>query len=305
MLAQWQLQWQVSAGRLSELLIPAAYALAVLLSALVLADARRRRLGASASAAWTLSTLLLPHVALPLYLIARIYTRPRTGDPAGAVAEADYRTPSDERGAEEARTAMPAGDFEGAGAEARGAGAAEGAVSEAEAGTSGAVAGPAAGGGVARALRRHAPPLFYAATLLACGAVYFYLDHASVDARLARAEHAKLEGRTARAAEEYRGALARREDAHVRKLLGLELSKMGRWGEALEELRAAERGGAPDDALDLYLASALDSLGRREEASRHYESYLAGAACAPPLPAPACDGARRRLNEVGQGDGGS
>ena len=67
--------WQISAGFLAELARPALYASAALASACVLADSRRR-FRPRAVALWTAFTLFLPHVTLPLYLIARAYARP-------------------------------------------------------------------------------------------------------------------------------------------------------------------------------------------------------------------------------------
>jgi tetratricopeptide (TPR) repeat protein len=68
-------RWLISFGQLFELLRPAAYALAALVSAGVLADALRRRLHPVAAAAWTLAALALPAVTLPLYLLARLFSK--------------------------------------------------------------------------------------------------------------------------------------------------------------------------------------------------------------------------------------
>jgi tetratricopeptide (TPR) repeat protein len=67
--------WQISAGELFELLRPAAWALSTLLSACVLADTQRRRLPLYAMAAWTVCTLLIPLIVLPIYLIVRFASR--------------------------------------------------------------------------------------------------------------------------------------------------------------------------------------------------------------------------------------
>lgn len=70
--------WQISAASLFEALRPAGFVLAALLSAWVLADARRRGLNVSTIALCALAVFLLPHVALPLYLAALIlFPRPR------------------------------------------------------------------------------------------------------------------------------------------------------------------------------------------------------------------------------------
>jgi len=89
-------------------------------------------------------------------------------------------------------------------------------------------------------------PLAYALVLVAAGAFFFARDYRSFEARLARARSANLRGRHASAVEEYRAALRLREDAHTRKLLGLELLEAGRRDEASVELRAAARAGEPD-----------------------------------------------------------
>ena len=97
-----------------------------------------------------------------------------------------------------------------------------------------------------RRLKRPALPLAYGALLLAVGGLLFMRDYRSFDARLARARSAKHHGRPERAIEEYRAALRLREDAHTRKLLGMELWAVGRRKEGLAELREAARGGEPD-----------------------------------------------------------
>ncbi|HEX8097234.1 MAG TPA: hypothetical protein VF507_04330 [Pyrinomonadaceae bacterium] len=76
----WLERMAISAGQLFELLRPAAWAVSVLLSAWVLANARRRNLAAHRVAALTLGTLLLPLVVFPLYLAWHIITRARGED---------------------------------------------------------------------------------------------------------------------------------------------------------------------------------------------------------------------------------
>lgn len=241
----WQLDRQLSVGRLAEFLPPAAYALSAVASALVLADARRRSLGPFAAAAWAVFSFLFPHVAVPLYLLSRLYSRR-----AGTVPEE-----ADEETTDKAAEDAP------------------------------------------RPPRRLLTPLplVYAAALLAFGALYFYLDYRSADARLARAEGAKLEGRTERAVAEYRAALRLREDPHVRKLLGLELVRMNRWDEALTEFQAAARGGEPDDALHLHTAAALSAAGRPSEATDEYRLFLQTPTCTQATPDPRCAAARTAL----------
>jgi tetratricopeptide (TPR) repeat protein len=143
-----------------------------------------------------------------------------------------------------------------------------------------------------RLARRFALPSLYAAALLGCGALYFYADYRSTDARLARARQARIDGRHEGALEEYRAALRQADDPHVRKILGLELSKAGRWEEALGELRAAERGGEPDDALPFHVATALAALDRPAEARDEYRKFLQSRLCAQAPPDSRCEGVR-------------
>jgi tetratricopeptide (TPR) repeat protein len=199
--------WQLSASDLSEWLGPAAFVLSALLSAWVLADARRLRKSYLLAFALALLALLLPPVVLPLYLAARLFTRKETE--AGAADETDT--------SDETKTSDEADAPGEADARAR-----------------------------RPRLKRWAVPLAYALALLAAGAFFYARDYRSFEARLARARSANLRGRHERAVEEYRAALRLREDAHTRKLLGLELLEAGRRDEALVELRAAARAGEPD-----------------------------------------------------------
>lgn len=66
----------LSASVLAEWLRPALIISAVLLSALVLAHTLRRGAAVYVAGGWALATLLLPHVAVPLYLAALLYRRP-------------------------------------------------------------------------------------------------------------------------------------------------------------------------------------------------------------------------------------
>jgi tetratricopeptide (TPR) repeat protein len=71
-------EWQISAAELFEFIRPAVWMLSGLVSACVLASARRRGFRSYAVAAWTLGTLFFPLVTLPLYLIARAVVKGRT-----------------------------------------------------------------------------------------------------------------------------------------------------------------------------------------------------------------------------------
>lgn len=259
--------WQISVGDVYETMRPALFALAALCSVLVLADARRhggfRRYAAWA---WTLTAFVSPPVVLPLYLVARMYTpRPST---TLAAPESD---PHVSHG-DDARPGVGQGVGESPGEES----AARGATP----------------GGAGFAL-----PLLYAAALALAGAYYFYRDYRSFDAHLARAAREKLNRRAERAIGEYRAALGVRDDAHTRKLLGLELLGAGRAEEALAELRAAERGGEPDEMLAYHIGSALEAAGRRDEAASSFEAYLRSGLCARTPSRASCEGARARVRQ--------
>ena len=255
---------QISVGDLSEALRPALFVLAALASAWVLHDARRRFDSYAAATVCALLALLLPAVVLPLYLVARMYARrddPDDSNTAPADGETDERPPSTSTGGD--------GDND----------------ADAELGVK------------APALSRSglAPTLVYLTAVLLVGGLYFYRDYMSFDAHFARARRAKLYNQRGRTVREYRAALRLRDDAHTRKLLGVELSEAGRWEEALAELRAAERGGEPDESLAFREADALDKLHRREEAAGAYCRFLQTPPCARPDPAPLCADARSRL----------
>lgn len=247
--------WQISAGDVSEFLRPAFYLLSVLASAWVFASARRRAFSPFAVWSWAAATFILPAVAFPLYLVARMFTSRES------TTEEDESTPNEE-------TELKDGESAGEEDEQQ----------------------------VAAPLRRRLlPPLLYAAALLLAGGIYFYQDYQSFDAHLARAARAKLNGRRAQTLSEYRAALRVREDAHTRKLLGLELLDEGLAGEAVSELRAAGAGGEPDEKLAYHTGLALDAAGRRDEAESFYLSFLRGDLCARTPPDAACMNARARV----------
>ncbi len=257
--------WQISLGDVSETLRPALFALSVIASTWVLSDARRHGgFRADALSAWTLLTLLFAHVVLPLYLVARMFT-PRPS-PNATTEEPDQDSPDEDAASREDEESPE-----------------EASVAD--------------GGG--NALKwRFALPLLYATALLLAGAIYFYRDYSSFDAHLMRAAQAKLYGRRERTITEYRAALRVQEDAHARKLLGLELLEAGRAEDALAELLAAERGGEPDERLPFRLASALDALGRRSEAAEAYGRFSRGALCAQSPPDTLCEQASARLQTL-------
>ena len=246
------------------MLRPALFVLAALASARVLHDARRRFDSYAAAAACALLALLLPAVALPLYLIARAYRRRDAPD------DTSTSTAGDETG-ERPRPSTGGGGDDGGDAEPG-------------------VRAPALSSS------RLAPTFAYLTAVLLVGGIYFYRDYVSFDAHFARARRAQLYNQRERAVREYRAALRLRDDAHTRKLLGVELSGAGRWEEALAELRAAERGGEPDGSLAYREALALDKLNRRDEAAQAFRRVLQTRPCARPEPDPLCVDARGRLD---------
>lgn len=292
---------QISVGDLSELLRPFLFLLAALASACVLADARRR-FTAYAAAAWTLLALLFPAVVLPLYLAARIFKRradhndePTTStddETADATPATDFKT-------------QPATDVETSHPLILETPTTRDVETETTATTDDEVddSPPAlarARAGAWAALKRAVLPLVYFVAVLLVGALYFYLDYASFDAHFTRARQAKLYNQRDRTVREFRAALRVREDAHTRKLLGMELAEAGRWEEALAEFRAASRGGEPDDRLVYREALALETLNRPAEAADAYQRFLQTQLCSRPDPDPPCADARSRLNSLAQ-----
>lgn len=140
------------------------------------------------------------------------------------------------------------------------------------------------------------PPAILLLVTLAVGFYFFRKDRNSFDAHVERAGGARLRGRRDEAIDEYRAALRLHpDDAHTRKLLGLELSDARRWPEALEQLRAARDGGDDDAALDFHLGRALEESRRAAEAERSYQEFLRGELCAGDVPDARCQTARERL----------
>lgn len=285
--------WQISAARLSEFLRPAIYALAALVSILVFHDALRRRLNLYAVAAWTAFAFVLPHATLPLYIAARIL-RTRAGaltqtDPANDEIEKDEagkenleETLTDENANEATTGAVTRKDEEEDDADAAD-------ISKGRA-PSAPVSAP----------RRAAflYTLLYAALVYAAGAAYYAYDYASEDASLSRAATAKLLNQHERAIREYRSALSHADDAHTRKLLGVELLKAERWEEALTELRAAETAGEPDETIPFQLATALRALGRSEEVAAELGRFLNSTLCAQTPPDARCQASRNYLRKL-------
>ncbi len=141
----------------------------------------------------------------------------------------------------------------------------------------------------------------YAVVVLSFIALYLYGDYRSVDSHLARANQARVMGQRERTIREYRAALRLEDDPHTHNLLGIELADAGLWEESLAELRAAERGGEPDDQLSLRIATALDAMKRPAEASLEYQRFLGGGRCTQALPDPRCETARGRVQTMSTG----
>lgn len=144
-------------------------------------------------------------------------------------------------------------------------------------------------------ISRLVAPAIYLLAVVTLGAFYFYLDSRSVDGLLARANEAKLVGLRDETIRALRAALAVEDDPHTHKLLGIELAAAGRFEEALNELRAAERGGEPDDKLSYHIAATLDALNRPNEAVTSYRRFLQTDLCVQKLPAAECLAADARL----------
>jgi hypothetical protein len=276
-------RWQISAGEVSEWLPPLLYAAAVVVSAWVLSDARRRGFRFYAVTLWTLATLASTPVVFPLYLIARIFTQKHGPTPHTPEALTSH---ADTKAGDSPAHASSAGDADEQTAVVSPVEAASANVSPEE----------------SRAplwRRKLALPLLYALVLLFCGALYFYRDYQSFDAHLARAANARLLNQRAAAISEYRAALRLSDDAHTHKLLAVQLEEDGQTEAALTELRAAERAGGDEDALLPYrIAHLLDALNRRAEADLEYQKFSQGSLCAPPSPADArCAEASARVQE--------
>ena len=88
-------------------------------------------------------------------------------------------------------------------------------------------------------------PLAYGVAVIAALSLYFYVDHKSVDAHLARATQAKLVDDHATAIREYRQALTIENNPHTRKLLAIELAENGNSNDSISEFRLAQQGGEP------------------------------------------------------------
>lgn len=274
------LRWQISAGELFELTRPAAFALSALVSAWVLASARRQGFPIYTVAAVTLATLFYPLVILPLYLIARAARRqPKTSAQTAAQLETTGDAPPVEQTTEpDSKPAVTTTTDD----------AATTASSERTRQKSAPV--------TAQRLRRTLP-LLYLFVVLSSGALLYFLDAQSVDAHLARANRARVLGQREKTIRELRAALRLEENGHTRNLLGIELAEAGQPEEALAEFLAAERAGEPDDELPHRIATTLDALNRHAEAVPEYQKFLNTRRCTDAYPDPQCEAARARVGK--------
>lgn len=280
-------RWQISAGQISEWLPPLLFAFTVLTSAWVLSDARRRLgLSLSAVAAWTLATLVSPPIVLPLYLVARIFTK----KPGAFEVTPEESTPAAETALTALEETNAARDHRTTHSQL---------ADTADEQSDDQVAAPQPPAEIRTTLRRgqYAPPLLYALALLCTGAIYFYRDHQSFDAHLTRAAHARLLSQRPATIREYRAALRLSDDAHTRKLLAIQLAEDGQTEAALAEFRAAEQGGEPDELLAYHIAHTLDALGKPAEARLEYQKFLQGNLCNRPLPDARCEEIRQWIKD--------
>jgi tetratricopeptide (TPR) repeat protein len=275
-------RWQISAGEISEWLPPLLYAAAILVSAWVLSDARRRKLPSYAVAAWTLATLIAPHIVLPLYLIARIFTR--TPDATPQTLEASTSPAGTKTGDAQADDSTTHAQISNDTEEQ---------VAAAES--------PEDIRAPRWRRRKLALPLLYALALLSIAAIYFYRDYHSFDAHLARAANARLLNQRAATIREYRAALRLSDDAHTHKLLAVQLAEDGQLEAALAEFRAAARRGEPDELLPLHTAHMLNALGRTAEARLEYQKFLREDLCTRPAPDARCQEAAARAEQIQNG----
>jgi hypothetical protein len=114
-------------------------------------------------------------------------------------------------------------------------------------------------------------PVGYALVLISLVCAYLYRDYASVDAHLARAAQATVMGQHERAIREYRAALQLGEDAHVHKLLGIQLAEARRWMTRLMSLRRQIK--AVNLILHFHSVSRRHSM-KQDDLKRRYEAIV-------------------------------
>jgi hypothetical protein len=136
-------------------------------------------------------------------------------------------------------------------------------------------------------------PLIYAAAVL--GGTLFYLRQERPWCRCSPGSGRLREGaRNHREAiAQYQAALVESDDPHIHKLLGIELSAMNYWTDALGEFRLAQRGGEPDDLIIVHVAGLLNVLNQPNQARLEYERFLTSSLCTQQLPDERCEKVRK------------
>ena len=126
---------------------------------------------------------------------------------------------------------------------------------------------------------RRALPVLYFLVLIGIGGLSYYHEWHSVDSHMARANRARLIKDNARVIAEYRAALEKENDPHIRSLLGTALTDAGDWDQALTEFQMALNGGEPDDLLLYNAGVCLQNLGRNDEARTYFARFLQTPSC--------------------------
>jgi len=122
-------------------------------------------------------------------------------------------------------------------------------------------------------------PLVYAAILLAGIGLYHNHESSRVDVYLAKATQSKLVEDHATAIGEYRAALTIENNAHVHKLLAVELMQVGYFSEAISEFRLAQKGGEPDDYIHHNLGLLFERIELYGQSRLEFEEFLLTETC--------------------------
>lgn len=139
-------------------------------------------------------------------------------------------------------------------------------------------------------------PTIYLTGMLGIFAAHEYAQSRSVDSYLSAAAFAKVSSDHLTAIKAYRQALLLEDDPHTHKLLAMSLMEAGFYNEAVNEFRAAEVGGEPDDAIHLYLGDLLSKKNQKEESIKEYERFLTSKTC---LEVDSrCDSAREMIRRI-------
>ena len=139
-------------------------------------------------------------------------------------------------------------------------------------------------------------PLAYGAILLAGVGLFLRHESSTVDVYLANATQAKLVEDHSTAIREYREALTIENNAHIHKLLALELMQVGYLTEAISEFRLAQQGGEPDDVIHYNLGLLLERIDQDGQAGLEFEEFLLTQTCQ--TPDDLCDSARQKIETL-------